>query len=127
MQATGQLYGAASFRPIIVTYRNGAPIRLSELGRVIDSVENDKLAAWFKDQRGIILAIYRQPGTNTIEVVDSIKKLLPTFRAEVPPAIDIETLYDRSVTIRASVSEVQFTLYLALMLVVMVIFIFLRN
>src|ERR1700716_1613722 len=127
IQATGQLYEAASFRPIIVTYRNGAPIRLSELGRVIDSVENDKLAAWFKDQRGIILAIYRQPGTNTIEVVDAVKKLLPTFRAEVPPAIDIETLYDRSVTIRASVSEVQFTLYLALMLVVMVIFIFLRN
>src|SRR6185503_17826125 len=88
---------------------------------------NDKVAAWFKDKRGIVLAIQRQPGTNTIEVVDNIKKLLPTFRAEVPPAIDIQVLYDRSVSIRASVEEVQFTLYLALMLVVLVIFLFLRN
>ncbi len=127
VQATGQLQDASAFRPIIVTYRNGSPIRLSELGTIFDSVQNDKMGAWFKGKRGIVLAIQRQPGTNTIEVVDSIKKLLPTFRAEVPPAIDIETLYDRSVTIRASVEEVQFTLYMALMLVVMVIFIFLRN
>jgi len=127
VQATGQLQDAAAFRPVIVTYRNGSPIRLQELGRVIDDVQNDKVAAWFKGKRGIVLAIQRQPGTNTIEVVDSIKQLLPTFRAEVPPAIDIETLYDRSVTIRASVNEVKSTLYLALMLVVMVIFIFLRN
>jgi len=127
VQATGQLHDAAAFRPIIVTYRNGSPIRLSELGRVLDGVQNDKVAAWFKDKRGIVLAIQRQPGTNTIEVVDSIKKLLPTFRAEVPPAIDIEVLFDRSVTIRTSVQEVEFTLYLALMLVVLVIFLFLRN
>jgi HAE1 family hydrophobic/amphiphilic exporter-1 len=127
VQATGQLYDAAAFRPIIVSYRNGSPIRVSEIGRVIDSVQDDKVAAWFKGKRGIVLAIQRQPGTNTIEVVDSIKKLLPTFRAEVPPAIDINVLYDRSQTIRASVGEVQFTLYLALALVVMVIFIFLRN
>src|SRR5205807_1968250 len=127
VQATGQLQDAAAFRPVIVTYRNGSPIRLQELGRVIDDVQNDKVAAWFKGKRGIVLAIQRQPGTNTIEVVDSIKQLLPTFRAEVPPAIDIETLYDRSVTIRTSVDEVKFTLYLALMLVVMVIFVFLRN
>jgi HAE1 family hydrophobic/amphiphilic exporter-1 len=127
VQATGQLQDAAAFRPVIVTYRNGSPIRLSELGQIYDSVQNDKMGAWFKGKRGIVLAIQRQPGTNTIEVVDSVKRLLPTFRAEVPPAIDIETLYDRSVTIRASVGEVQFTLYLALMLVVLVIFIFLRN
>jgi len=127
IQATGQLYEAASFRPIIVTYRNGAPIRLSELGRVIDSVENDKLAAWFKDQRGIILAIYRQPGTNTIEVVDAVKKLLPTFRVEVPAGVTINVMYDRSNTIRESVADVRFSLILALALVVMVIFIFLRN
>src|SRR5947208_5311998 len=127
VQATGQLYEAAAFRPIIVTYRNGAPIRLSELGRVVDSVENDKLAAWFKDQRGIILAIYRQPGTNTIEVVDAVKKLLPTFRVEVPAGISINVMYDRSNTIRESVHDVQFSLILALALVVMVIFIFLRN
>ncbi len=127
VQATGQLQDAAAFRPVIVTYRNGSPIRLRELGTIVDSVQNDKVGAWFKGKRGIVLAIQRQPGTNTIEVVDQVKKLLPTFRAEVPPAIDIETLYDRSVTIRASVGEVQFTLYLALMLVVLVIFIFLRN
>jgi HAE1 family hydrophobic/amphiphilic exporter-1 len=127
VQSTGQLSNAAAFRPVIVTYRNGAPVRLQELGRVIDGVQNDKVAAWFGDKRGIVLAIQRQPGTNTIEVVDNIKKLLPTFRAEVPPSIDIQVLYDRSVSIRASVDEVKFTLYLALMLVVLVIFLFLRN
>ena len=127
VQATGQLFDAAAFRPIIVTFRNGSPVRLSELGRVIDGVQNDKVAAWFKGKRGIVLAIQRQPGTNTIEVVDSIKKLLPTFRAEVPPGIDINVLFDRSVTIRNSVEEVEFTLLLSLALVVMVIFLFLRN
>ncbi len=127
VQANGQLFDAAAFRPIIVTYRNGSPIRLGELGRVIDSVQDDKLAAWFKGKRGIVLAIQRQPGVNTIEVVNAVKKLLPTFRAEVPAGIDIEVLFDRSVSIRASVNEVQFTLYLALALVVMVIFLFLRN
>jgi len=86
VQATGQLNDAAAFRPIIVTYRNGSPIRLQELGRVVDDVQNDKVAASFKGKRGIVLAIQRQPGTNTIEVVDSIKQLLPTFRAEVPPS-----------------------------------------
>jgi len=127
VQATGQLHNAEAFRPVIVTYRNGSPIRLSELGRVIDSVQNDKVAAFYKDKRGIVLAIYRQPGTNTIQVVDEVRKLLPTFRSEVPPAIDIQVLYDRSQTIRASVDEVKFTLFLALALVVMVIFLFLRN
>jgi HAE1 family hydrophobic/amphiphilic exporter-1 len=127
VQATGQLQDARAFRPVIVTYRNGSPIRLQELGRVIDSVQNDKVAAWYKDKRGIVLAIYRQPGTNTIQVVDDVRKLLPTFRAEVPPAIDLQVLYDRSQTIRASVNEVKFTLVLALALVVMVIFLFLRN
>jgi len=127
VQASGQLYDAAAFRPVIVTYRNASPIRLGELGQVIDSVQNDKVAAWFKEKRGIVLAIQRQPGVNTIEVVDSIKKLLPTFRAEVPAGINVDVLFDRSVSIRASVAEVEFTLYLALMLVVLVIFIFLRN
>ena len=127
VQATGQLYDAAAFKKIIVTYRNGSPVRLGEVGNVIDSVQSDKVAAWFKDKRGIVLAIQRQPGTNTIEVVDKIKKLLPTFRAEVPPAIGIEILYDRTVMIRASVAEVEFTLILALILVVLVIFVFLRD
>ncbi|HYL87344.1 MAG TPA: efflux RND transporter permease subunit [Burkholderiales bacterium] len=127
VQATGQLADAAAFRPIIVTYRNGSPIRLQDLGRVIDSVQNDKVAAWYKNRRGIVLAIYRQPGTNTIQVVDVIRKLLPTFRAEVPPAISIEVLYDRSQSIRTSVEEVKVTLFSALALVVLVIFLFLRN
>ena len=127
VQATGQLYDAAAFSPIIVTYRNGSAVRLNELGRIIDSVQNDKIAAWFKGKRGIVLAIQRQPGTNTIEVVNSIKKLLPTFRAEVPAGIEINVLFDRSVTIRNSVEEVEFTLLLSLVLVVMVIFVFLRN
>jgi HAE1 family hydrophobic/amphiphilic exporter-1 len=127
VQAQGQLYDAAAFRPLIVTYRNGSPVRLEELGRVIDGVQSDKTAAWFKGKRGIVLAIYRQPGTNTIQVVDAVKKLLPTFRVEVPTGINIEVLFDRTVTIRQSVEEVEFTLWLALALVVMVIFLFLRN
>ena len=127
VQSTGQLYTAASYGPIIVAYRSGSPVRVSDLGRVIDSVQDDKLAAWFKDKRGIVLAIQRQPGVNTIEVVESIKKLLPTFRAEVPVGIDISVLFDRTVSIRASVEEVEFTLMLSLALVVMVIFLFLRN
>src|SRR5215831_8237346 len=127
VQATGQLFNAETFRPVIVTYRNGSPVRLKELGRVIDSVQNDKVAAWFKDKRGIVLAIQRQPGTNTIEIVDRIKSLLPAFRAEVPPSINIDILFDRSVPIRASVEEVQITLLIALILVVLVIFVFLRN
>ena len=95
VQATGQLQDAAAFRPIIVTYRNGSPIRLQEIARVIDSVQDDKQAAWFNDRRGIVLAIFRQPGTNTVEVVDSVKRLLPTFRAEVPPSVTIDTAAGR--------------------------------
>ncbi|MDP3181770.1 MAG: efflux RND transporter permease subunit [Desulfobaccales bacterium] len=127
VQATGQLTNAAAYRPLIVAYRQGKPVRLEELGRVIDSVANDKIASWYKNDRAIVLAIQKQPGTNTIEVVDSIKKLLPTLRQQIPASVDIATLYDRSKSIRESVNDVQFTLLLALALVVMVIFLFLRN
>ena len=127
VQATGQLFDAAAFRPVIVAYRNGSPVRLQELGRVIDSVQNDKVAAWFNGKRSIILAVQRQPGVNTIETVDRVKALLPAFRAQVPQGIDIRVFYDRSAPIRDSVAEVQFTLLLALVLVVLVIFLFLRN
>jgi len=127
VQANGQLSDAAAFRNIIVSYRDGAPIHLEQLGRVIDGVQSDKVAAWYKNRRGIVLAIYRQPGTNTIQVVDAVKKLMPTFRAEVPAGIGMEVLFDRTVVIRQSVDEVQFALLLALALVVMVIFLFLRN
>ncbi|MCC6610409.1 MAG: efflux RND transporter permease subunit [Burkholderiales bacterium] len=127
VQATGQLFDAAAFRPVIVAYRDGSPVRLQELGRVIDSVQNDKIAAWFDGKRSITLAVQRQPGVNTIETVDRVKALLPEFRAQVPRGIDIRVFYDRSEPIRESVHEVQFTLLLALVLVVLVIFLFLRN
>ena len=127
IQATGQLYNAAAYRPLIVAYRGGSPVRLEELGRVIDSVEDNKVANWYNNERSVVLAIQRQPGTNTVEVVDSIKNVLPTFRMQIPPSVKLETLYDRSVSIRESVRDVKFTLLLALCLVVLVIFLFLRN
>ena len=127
VQATGQLFDAAAYRKIIVAYRNGSPVRLEQLGRVIDSVENNKIASWFSGTRGIVLAIQKQPGTNTVAVVDAVKALLPTFREQMPPSVRLEILSDKSLSIRASVHEVEFTLVLAIALVVMVIFLFLRN
>jgi HAE1 family hydrophobic/amphiphilic exporter-1 len=127
VMTNAQLQDAAGFNDVIVAYRNGAPVRVKDVGHAIDSVQNNRLAAWYNDKRGIVLAIQRQPGTNTVQVVDEIRKLLPQFRAQIPPGIDVEVLYDRSAVIRASVHEVQFTLILALVLVVMVIFLFLRN
>lgn len=127
VQANGQLMKAVDYRPVIVAYRSGGPVRLQELGRVVDSVVNNKIASWFNGTRGIILAIQRQPGVNTVQVVNDIRKLLPTFRAQLPAAVDINVLYDRSETVRASVADVQFTLMLTVALVIMVIFLFLRN
>lgn len=127
VQATGQLYNAEEYRPLIVAYNNGSPVRLDQLGRIIDSVENDKLAGWYNNSRAIVLAIQRQPGTNTIEVVNSIKNLLPVFRSQMPASMNIDILFDRSVSIRDSVRDVKFTLLLTVGLVVMVIFLFLRN
>ena len=131
LQASGQLMSAHAYRPLIVAYRKGSPVRLEELGDVIDSVEDDKTASWFYtpngDQRAIMLAIQRQPGTNTIEVTNGIKRLLPLFRAELPPSVNMQIMYDRSETIRESYRDVQFTMVLTLGLVVMVIFLFLRN
>ena len=127
VQANGQLQNAAAYRPLIVAYRNGAPVRLEALGQVIDSVQNNKVVTWYNGINSMVLAIQRQPGTNTIEVVDNIRRLLPTFRKEIPQSIHLETLYDASISIRDSVDDVKFTLYLTLALVVMVIFLFLRN
>jgi HAE1 family hydrophobic/amphiphilic exporter-1 len=165
VQATGQLMKAADYEPVIVTYRNGAPVRLKELGKVIDSVENDKIAAWFyttettkqvegeaasfiqefgrklvpawfpvqmetqaaSKNRSIILAVFRQPGTNTVAVANAVKALLPTFRAAMPASVQMNTLTDRSIWIKDSANDVQFTLVLTLGLVVLVIFLFLRN
>ncbi len=125
--ATGQLDNAAQYAPLIVAYRNGAPVRLDQIGRVFDSVQNDKVAAWYNGSRGIVLAVQRQPGTNTIEVVDAIRAILPSFQAALPPSIKLSILYDRSQSIRESVRDVEFTLVLALVLVVAVIFVFLRS
>jgi HAE1 family hydrophobic/amphiphilic exporter-1 len=127
VQATGQLDTAAEYRPLIVAYRNGSPIRLEQLGRVIDSVENDKVAAWYNDTRTIYLIVQRQPGSNTVQVVDAIKELLPSFREQMPPSVKLDILYDRSQAVRESVNDVKFTLVLTVALVIMVIFLFLRN
>ena len=127
VQATGQLMDAAAYRPLVVAYRNGSPVRLEEVGRVIDGVQTDKVASWFNDERAVVLAVQRQPGTNTIEVVDAIRALLPVFRQQLPAAVNLNVVYDRSVAIRNSVHEVQFTLLLTVCLVVLVIFLFLRN
>jgi HAE1 family hydrophobic/amphiphilic exporter-1 len=127
VQSAGQLLRAAEYRPLIIAYRDGAPVKLEDVGRVIDSVENDKVANWLDGARSIVLAVQRQPGTNTVEVADSIKKLIPTFRSQLPASIDLTVLYDRSVSIRESIHDVQFTLLLSMMLVILVIFLFLRN
>jgi hydrophobic/amphiphilic exporter-1 (mainly G- bacteria), HAE1 family len=127
VQANGQLNEAAAYEPIIVTYRNGRPVRLSDIGRAMDSVENDKIAAWYVNQRAIVLAVQRQPGTNTVQVTNDVMSLLPSFKAQLPASVDLNILYDRSQAIRDSVRDVNFTLLLTLCLVVVVIFLFLRN
>jgi hydrophobic/amphiphilic exporter-1 (mainly G- bacteria), HAE1 family len=132
LQATGQLNKAADYAPLIVSYRNGSPVRLQQIANVFDSVENDKNASWYagpdhKLARSMVLAIQRQPGTNTVEVVDSIRALLPALQSQMPAAVQMNIMYDRSQSIRDSVNDVKFTLLLALTLVVMVIFLFLRN
>ena len=127
VQASGQLVSAADFRSVIVAYRNGSPVYLRELGKVIDGVQNNKMSASTDLKPAIYLAVFRQPGTNAIEVVDGVKKLLPKFREQMPVGIDLNVFYDRSQSIRDSVRDVQFTMALTFALVVLVIFIFLRN
>src|SRR5207245_5948097 len=127
VQASGQLMNAAAYRPLIVMYRNGAPVRLEQVGRVLDSVQLDKAAAWYNGSRTVLLAIQRQPGTNTIEIIDGIRQLFPTFKEKMHPSVGLHILYDRSVAIRESVRHVELTLLLAIVLVVLVIFVFLRN
>jgi len=127
VETTGSILRADGYRSVIVTYRNGQPVRVDEIASVVDGVENDKTAAWFIDQRGIILAIQRQPGTNTVAVAKAVRDLLPAFHAKLPAAVKLDILFDRSETVNASVHDVQFTLALTLVLVVLVIFLFLRN
>src|SRR6185437_4755386 len=127
IDANDQLRSAAEYRDVIIAYRNGAPIHLSDVADIVDGAENAKLAAWMNDTPAIIVNVQRQPGANVIEVVDRVKQLLPSLTAALPAAIDTQILTDRTVTIRASVHDVQFELMLAVALVVMVIFIFLRS
>ncbi len=127
VQATGQLFKAADYEKLIVAYQNGSPVRLSDIGHVIDDVENQRNMTWYNGQRAVQLAIFRQPGVNTVQVVDNMKALLPGLQAQLPPAIVLNTLADRTITIRQSMQDVKFTLELSLFLVIMVIFLFLRN
>ena len=131
LQASGQLTSAEQYKSLVVAYRNGNPVRLQELGNLLDGVEDDKTASWFytpnSAERAVVLAIQRQPGTNTIEVTDNVKKLLPAFKGELPPSVETNILYDRSDTIRESYQDVEFTMLLTLGLVITVIFLFLRN
>src|SRR5437868_2448570 len=125
--ANDQLLSSDGYKPLIIAYRNGAPVRVRDVANVIDGVENDKQAAWANTQPAVILNIQRQPGANTIAVVDRVKKLLPQLQAALPAAVKVDTLTDRTTTIRASVDDVQFTLILTIALVVLVIFLFLRS
>jgi HAE1 family hydrophobic/amphiphilic exporter-1 len=125
--ASGAMARASEYRKAVVAYRNGAPVKLEEIARVIDSVENDKIASWRDNERAIVLAIQRQPDANTVDVVDQVKARLPQFRAQVPQAIRMETLLDRSLSIRDAVYSVQETLLIAFSLVILVIFLFLRS
>ncbi len=127
IDATGQLSSAAQFRPMIVSYRNGRPVRLDEIARVTDSVENNKTASWFNGKRSVLLAVQRQPGTNTVEIVDGIRAMLPALQQQMPAGMELGILYDRSQAIRESIDDVKMTLILAIGLVIAVIFVFLRN
>jgi HAE1 family hydrophobic/amphiphilic exporter-1 len=127
VQANGQLMRAAAYGPAIIAYRNGNPVRLDEVAHVYDGIENDKNAAWYNGERTIYLAVQKQPGTNVVAVCDAVKALLPTLREQLPASVALDVRTDRSVPIRESVADVKFTLMLTVALVVLVIFLFLRN
>src|SRR6266487_1433284 len=127
LTASSAMTKAEEYRKVVVAYRNGAPVYLDQVARVIDSVENDKIASWFNNDRAIVLAIQRQPDANTVAVVDSVREHLPQYRASIPPSIRMEVLMDRSVSIRDSVRSVQESLLIAIVLVILVIFLFLRS
>jgi HAE1 family hydrophobic/amphiphilic exporter-1 len=127
IKTTGGLQNAAAYNNVVITYRNGAPVRVKDIGKAIDSVDNDKAGTFFGNEQGMVMAVYRQPGSNTVKIVDDIKKVLPQLRLQIPAGITLDVLYDRSIGIRDSIADVEFTLMLAAALVVMVIFLFLRN
>jgi HAE1 family hydrophobic/amphiphilic exporter-1 len=123
----GQLNNAAEFNNQIVTYQNGSPVRLKDVARVVDGLENPYAKSWYKGDEAIVLAIFRQPGSNTVGVIDTVKKVLPQFQETLPPGVSLDVVFDRSQVIKASIEDVQFTLLLAGLLVVGVIFVFLRR
>ncbi len=125
--ANGQLFNAKAYEPLIIAYRNGYPVRIKDVGRVIDSVQTDKIASWYNNNRCIVLAIFRQPGTNTIEIIDNIKKVMPQLRNMLPNSVQAYFLYDRSVSIRKAVDDVKLTLLITVFLVVLIIFLFLAD
>ncbi|MGY3615421.1 efflux RND transporter permease subunit [Bradyrhizobium sp. USDA 10063] len=127
LQASGQMDKAADYHQIYVAWRNGSPVRLDEIAKVYDSVENDKIATWLNDKRAIVLAIQKQPDANTVAVVDSVLAKLPGLRASIPPSVNMQVMMDRSVSIRQSVNDVEETLMIAIALVILVIFLFLRS
>jgi hydrophobic/amphiphilic exporter-1 (mainly G- bacteria), HAE1 family len=127
LDASGQLTHAEPYEDLVVAWRNGAPVHLREVGRVLDSVENDQVAAWYGSTRAIVLAIFRQSDANTVDVIDNVRARMPGYEAQLPPAVDTHILSDRSVSIRASVSDVEHTLMLSIILVVLVIFFFLKT
>jgi HAE1 family hydrophobic/amphiphilic exporter-1 len=127
VETSGALMNAADFRQVVVAYREGAPVRLEDVAQVNDAIENIRTAGWYNDTRGIVMGVQRQPGANTVKVVDQILALLPDLRTQLPAGIQLDVLIDRSATIRESVHDVQFTLLLSIALVVLVIFIFLRR
>ena len=123
----GQLTNAEGYRPMVVTYRNGGAVRIQDIGTAIDSVENTRIGSWFNDKKAVILGIQRQPGANVVEVVDAIKAILPGLRTQIPQSIKLELFFDRTESIRESVHDVQLTMIGTVVLVVLVIFLFLRN
>jgi hydrophobe/amphiphile efflux-1 (HAE1) family protein len=127
LNTNDQLLKADDYANLVIAYRNGAPVRIRDVGRAISAPENDLIAGWYNQKRAVLLAIQRQPGANVIETVNRIKAMMPVLQASIPPAVKVNIISDRTETIRASVSDVQFTLMLTVALVVMVIFIFLRN
>lgn len=127
IKTSGKLGNAREYDDIVVAHHNGAPVRIADVGRAIDGVEQDKVSTWFGNEQGMLMAIYRQPGSNTVEIVDEINRILPQIRQQLPAAITFDVMYDRSKGIRESINEVQFTLILAAALVVLVIFSFLRS
>ena len=127
VKSQGKLQNAEDFNPLIIAYKDGMPVRLSDIGKAVDSVEFEKIRSWFNGERALILAVYRQPGSNTVEVVSKLKELLPDIRKELPAGASLEVLVDRSEFIRDSIHEVNFTLVLSIVLVIGVILVFLRN